>query len=160
MIRILIEIRPLLQNLVSEETKRFMINGLSRVIAGSPENSWYILADTKDPGGISIPIPTDHWLIRKSYPWPWGWKYWYDWQIPRVIKKQSMDLLITTGGTISSSRIPQCVWMPAVKGENGVKKAGGYLTFYKKRLRNTLNKARALFVFSKSDRKEWLDPAG
>jgi glycosyltransferase involved in cell wall biosynthesis len=159
MIRILIELRPLLKNHVSEETKQFIINGLCRVAAANPENTWYFLADKQDSGVMSLPVPRDRWIIKRSYPGSWGWRYWYDWQIPRIIKKQGMDLLITAGGTISSTGIPQGVWMPGLQGMyNELKKAGEFPAFYKKRLKYTLEKAGAVFVFSENNKKETEGP--
>jgi len=161
MIRILIDLRPLLREAVSGETSRFILTAYSRIISANPENEWYILADIAPPGKMPLPIPGSHWITKKSFSGGPGWKHWYDWQVPLAVRRLGIDLFIATGGACSRVRIPQCVWMGGVmtSQENG---AGdrSFIPFYKKRIRKTLEKSGALFVFSENLKRELVKKSG
>jgi glycosyltransferase involved in cell wall biosynthesis len=152
MMRILIDLRPLLYNCVSEEAKRFIITGLSVVTAENPKNDWFFLVNKSYTDENLFNISKEKLIVKKSIPGKLGWKIWYKWQIPGIIKKHKADLLITTGGVGSVAAILQCIWMPGI-----IEKNKSYFSFYKKKLQSTLRKAWTVFVFSEKDKQRFIN---
>ena len=97
-------------------------------------------------------IPTKNILFKKKHLL--GWKFWYDYQLPSLIKKHKADLLITTGGVASSSSVAQCAWVTSVLENNQTSKGISYYNFYKKKLEKTLRRSQTIFTCSEKSKNE------
>lgn len=86
------------------------------------------------------------WIHSSSLPGKAGWKLWYDWQIPRLVKKYRPDWVMTTGGVAAAVKIPQICWMPGDAGMKGEEK--GLARLSRKRLAGSLRAFYTMFCFS------------
>jgi len=89
-------------------------------------------------------------------PGSFGWRWWYDRQIPRLARQYHADMVMLTGGiTAKSAGVPQCLWMPenANPDENGNRRL--YPSIYRARLAASLQRAAVIFCFTGRDRN-WL----
>jgi glycosyltransferase involved in cell wall biosynthesis len=154
--KIIIDLRPLIFNCVSEEAKHFIFSSLYIITKENKEHEWFFLVDQFYITQKDIYVDEKKLIIKKSFKNIFGWKIWYGFQLPNLVKKYKIDLLITTGGVASSSYINQCVWMPKIiEKNNGLNK--NYFSFYKKRLTSTLQKAQTIFVFSEKNKQEFIN---
>jgi glycosyltransferase involved in cell wall biosynthesis len=154
--KIIIDLRPLLYNCISAEAKVFIMSSLVIISKENTQHDWFFLADQSYEKQQEIIIEKEKLIIKKSIQNTLGWKIWYGWQIPNLIKKDKIHLLITTGGIASSASIPQCVWMPAIiENNNSINK--NYFSFYKKGLQQTLQKAQTVFVFSEKNKQKFIN---
>jgi glycosyltransferase involved in cell wall biosynthesis len=92
-------------------------------------------------------------LTIKSTPGKLGWRIWYDWQIPRVVKKNNIDLFISCCAASSSLKIPQCFFRLDIEEKDRSKKTKNYFSFYTSRKKITTAKAEAIYVFSDHSKK-------
>ncbi len=154
--RIIIDFNPLLYDCIAPQASRFMMDCLTHIAKENPENEWFFLTDRSYPEKSWENFNKKILVEKKILPGRLGWKIWYDRQIPGLIKKHRAGLFISTGGVASSYAVPQCIWIPGrTRGMNWIKK-GSYLFFYEKRLKNTLQRARTIFLFSEDNKKEIL----
>src|ERR1700738_5275520 len=108
---ILLDCRPLQYDLYNGERIHFIIT-CANLLSGDRDVEWRFLVDGTYREGLLPGISNEHVLIKKAFPGKTGWKFWYDWQIPRLVKKLRPSLLMTTGGMASGRvKIPQFVWM-------------------------------------------------
>jgi len=101
-------------------------------------------------------ISGDSVLVRRALPGSFGWRWWYDRQIPRLARQYHADMVMLTGGiTAKSAGVPQCLWMPenANPDENGNRRL--YPSIYRARLAASLQRAAVIFCFTGRDRN-WL----
>lgn len=150
---ILLDCRPLQQEGPDSEKSQFIFSCIT-FLSGEQGVEWLFLAD----GGLGVDwlpvIPRSQLLTRRTLPGVGGWKLWYDWQIPAIVKRYQPDLVMTTGGLTAAAgrlRVPQCVWMPErAAGKGAGKKA--YSRIYQKKLTGSLLQAQAIFSFSQKDK--------
>src|SRR5450432_1673505 len=111
--RILLDCRPLIEDNRSDREKNHIIISSVHALADKQGVEWLLLVDGSYREGRLPGISRYNLLTATALPGTTGWKAWYDWQLPRAIKRCKADLLMTTGG-ISCIGIdrPQCVWMP------------------------------------------------
>lgn len=99
-------------------------------------------------------------IMVRGLPGPLGWKLWYDWQLPRLVKRHKPDWLMLTGGVAAKpSVVRQCVWMPVFANSKEAKMMPAVVPIYTSRLGNTLRQAESIFCFSARDRS-WLAARG
>jgi glycosyltransferase involved in cell wall biosynthesis len=154
--KIIIDLRPLLYNCISEEARVFIMSSLDIISKENIQQDWFFLVDQLYEKQKNINIEKKKLSIKKSIQNKLGWQIWYGWQIPDLIKKYKIDLLITTGGITSSASVPQCVWMPLII-ENSNRSNKNYFSFYKKRLQQTLQKAQTVFIFSEKNKQQFIN---
>ncbi|HEV2483541.1 MAG TPA: glycosyltransferase [Puia sp.] len=114
------------------------------------------------PASPGVPSDRTRLLTARSLPGPLGWKLWYDWQLPRLVKRHKPDLLMLTGGvTAKPAGARQCVWMPVFANpkEAATMPAGSTVPIYAARLGNSVRQAETIFCFSEKDRS-WLAGRG
>jgi len=81
---------------------------------------WIFLLDKGDEGLV---LPADgKQLFRKTLPGRLGDELWYSWLMPRMARRERVDLVITGGGglkalgTNRAIKTPLCVWKTSEKG--------------------------------------------
>lgn len=168
--RIMLDCRPL-QLAGSDSEKYRLIVSAVAAFARDQAAEWLLLVDHTyrpgllpglDPAPSGIPGDRAHFLSARSLPGPLGWKLWYDWQLPRLVKQHKPDLLMLTGGvTAKPSGTRQCVWMPVFANpkEATAIPAGYIVPIYAARLGNSVRQAETIFCFSEKDRG-WLAGRG
>jgi hypothetical protein len=118
---------------------------------------WLFLVDQNWQQGSFPDIAGEEVLIKRALPGRAGWRLWYDWQIPRLVKKWRPDRVILTGGIAAGPLpAPQSVWMPVCANPKETK---GPMRLYASRLGETLRRGDSFFVFSEKDRA-WLSARG
>lgn len=145
---ILLDLRPLFLSGPDTEKSRLVCSVVA-ALARDPQWQWLLVAGPADP----VPdLPGTRLIRQRALGGRLGWRIWYDVRLPRLAKKHKAGLLITTGGVVAKTRIPQCLWMPerANPGEGR-----SYLPLYPGRLTESLRRAAALFCYSDRDR-DWL----
>jgi hypothetical protein len=149
---ILLDCRPL-QTASDSEKARFIFSSAA-ALTGSRGIKWLFLVDqTWQAGMLSLPRGADV-LKQRALPGRAGWKFWYDWQMPRLVKKHKAALVMLTGGVaVAGLPVPQCLWMP--ESANPKEGREAYPPFYLRRLKSSLQQAEAVYCFSERDR-EWL----
>jgi glycosyltransferase involved in cell wall biosynthesis len=149
---ILLDARPL-QYSSPDSERTFLIVSVVGSLTREHGVKWILVADqTWRPG--SLPgIAEKDVLVRRALPGRVGWRLWYDWQIPRLVKKYRPHRVMVTGGIAAGpSPAPQSVWMPM--DANPKERAKGS-RLYVSRLGETLRRAESFFCFSEQDR-DWL----
>lgn len=150
--KIIIDVRPLFYNCISEEAKEFILSSLINISEKNIQHGWFFLVDQLYEKQKEIFINKEKLIIKKSIQNKFGWKIWYDFQMPKLIKKNNFDVLMNVAGIISSASIAQCVWMPQIIESNK-----NYFSFYKKKLKTTLQKAQTIFVFSEKNKQHFIN---
>lgn len=152
---ILLDGRPL--QYAPEDERTLLILSALGLLSGGHDIRWLILMDhTWRPG--SLPgIPEEAVLIKRALPGRAGWRLWYDWQIPRLVRKHRPDRVMLTGGIAASPLpAPQSIWMPVCANPKDTNTA---IPLYASRLGETLRRAESFFCFSEKDRA-WLSARG
>ena len=155
---ILLDCRPL-QNAGPASEKSRLILSAAAALAGDKTAEWLLLVDhTYRPGQLPD-LPEGRMLTLRALPGRPGWMLWYDWQLPRLVKKHKPALVMLTGGIAAAPvPAPQCIWMPE---RANPKETAGKTTIpiYASRLANSLRHAETIFCFSEKDRA-WLAARG
>lgn len=149
---ILLDGRPLQYAGPDNERSRLILS-VTRSLAREHGVKWLPVVDhTWRPG--SLPgIAEEEVMIKRSLPGRGGWRLWYDWQIPRLVKKHRPDRVMLTGGIAAGPLpAPQSIWMPVCANP---KETGHRVTPYASRLGETLRRGDSFFCFSEKDRA-WL----
>jgi glycosyltransferase involved in cell wall biosynthesis len=150
--RILLDCRPLINDR-SEREKTHIIISCVNALAEKRGVKWLILLDRSWQEGLLPGLSGHELLTRAALPLNTGWRIWYDWQIPRLVRKYRPDLLMTTGGLASRQPgVPQCVWMPGKADPAEWEKKKSYAGVYRKRLIPDLGRAGTIFCFSEKDK--------
>ncbi len=182
---ILLDCRPL-QLAGSDSEKYRLIVSTVAALPGDTEVEWLLLVDhTYRPGmlpgladgrpdqdGLPLGLPGGRLLTARGLPGPLGWKLWYDWQLPRLVKRYKPDLVMLTGGvTARPMPVPQYLWMPVYANPKETTSTGASAStrvsissrtgvpIYAARLENSLVLAGMIFCFSEKDRA-WLANRG
>jgi glycosyltransferase involved in cell wall biosynthesis len=152
---ILLDCRPLQYAGPGSERSRFIL-AAAAALARDKAVKWLFVVDHTFRPGMLDGMSGDSVLVRRAMPGSFGWRWWYDRQIPRLARQYRADMVMLTGGiTAKLSGIPQCLWMPerADPGENGNGRL--YPSIYRSRLAAGLQRAAVIFCFSGRDR-DWL----
>jgi len=161
--RILLDCRPL--QLAGSDSEKYSL--LLSVVAGSSGDEaveWLLVVDHNyRPGGLpGLVSDRVRLLTARSLPGTLGWKLWYDWQLPRLVKRHKPDLLILTGGVAARpSGARQCIWMPVFANprDRAASPAEATVPIYAARLGNSVRQAETIVCFSERDRG-WLAGRG
>ncbi len=152
---ILLDCRPL-QHTGSDTEKTRLVLSVAAALTRSKEIKWLLLVDHTYRPGFFGGLPDMPVLVRRALPGNVGWKLWYDWLIPRVVRTFGCDALMPTGGVLSAARyLPQFLWMPLGVDPDEGKGRKRALPLYAGRLTASLQHAKAIFCFSEKDR-HWL----
>ena len=152
---VLLDCRPL-QHIGSDSEKSQLVLSVAASLARDRGVKWLLLADHTYRPGLFPGLPDMPVLVRRAFPGQAGWKLWYDWLIPRIVRKFKPDAVMLTGGVVAAvPDLPQFLWMPI--GVDPVEIKGGkqQLPLYAGRLTASLRRAEAVFCFSEKDRT-WL----
>jgi glycosyltransferase involved in cell wall biosynthesis len=152
---ILLDCRPLQYAGPGSERSRFIL-AAAAALARDKAVKWLFVVDRTFRPGMLDGISGDSVLVRRAMPGSFGWRWWYDRQIPRMARLYRADMVMLTGGiTAKLSGVPQCLWMPerADPGENGNGRL--YPSIYRSRLAAGLQRAAVIFCFTGRDR-DWL----
>jgi glycosyltransferase involved in cell wall biosynthesis len=146
---ILMDCRPL-QYAGTDGEKAGLIFSIVHVLDREKAVRWIFMVDHTFRPELFPGLPAASVVIRRALPGRVGWKLWYDWQLPRLAKKQGADAVMLTGGIAAAlTSIPQLVWLPE-------RADGRWPSIYRGRLAATLRRAAVVFCFSERDRA-WLD---
>jgi glycosyltransferase involved in cell wall biosynthesis len=164
---ILMDCRPL-QYAGSGGEKAGLIFSIVHVLAREKAVRWLFMVDHTFRPELFPGLPAASVVIRRALPGRVGWKLWYDWQLPRLAKKQGAGAVMLTGGIAAAlTSIPQLVWLPEradpAAGQTGRSRSsewwsrasGRYPSIYPGRLAASLRRAAVVFCFSERDRA-WL----
>lgn len=155
---ILLDCRPLQNAGPASEKSRLILSAVA-ALARDKTAEWLFLVDhTYRPGQLPD-LPEGRMLTLRALPGRPGWMLWYDWQLPRLVKKHKPALVMLTGGIAAGPvPAPQCLWMP--ERANPRESAGKPINpIYIPRLTNSLRHAETIFCFSEKDRS-WLAARG
>jgi glycosyltransferase involved in cell wall biosynthesis len=152
---ILLDGRPLQYAGPGSERSRYIL-AAAAALARDKGVKWLFVVDHTFRPGMLDGVSGDSVLVRRALPGSFGWRWWYDRQIPRLAKQYRADMVMLTGGiTAKLSGVPQCLWMPenANPDENGDRRL--YPSIYRARLAASLQRAAVIFCFTGRDRN-WL----
>jgi glycosyltransferase involved in cell wall biosynthesis len=149
---ILLDCRPL-QHIGSDSEKSRLVFSVAASLARDKGVKWLLLADHTYQPGLFPGLPDMPVLVRRAFPGRLGWKLWYDWLIPRIVRKFKPDALMLTGGMVAAvPDLRQFLWMPIGVEPVGEKAAKQESSLYARRLPASLQRAEAVFCFSEKDR--------
>jgi glycosyltransferase involved in cell wall biosynthesis len=152
---ILLDCRPLQYAGPGSERSRFILAAAAALTRDKAVEWLFVVDHTFRPGMLNG-ISGNSVLVQRAMSGSFGWRWWYDRQIPRLARQYRADMVMLTGGiTAKLSGVPQCLWMPerANPGENGNGRI--YPSIYKARLAAALQRAAVIFCFTGRDR-DWL----
>ncbi len=133
-----------------------LILAAAAALAGDKAVKWLFVVDHTFRPGMLDGISGDSVLVRRALPGSFGWRWWYDRQIPRLARQYHADLIMLTGGISAKlSDVPQCLWMPEKANPDEKRKSRLYPSIYKARLAASLQRAAVIFCFTGRDRA-WL----
>ncbi len=122
--------------------------------------SWLLLVDHHYRPGLLPGLPDLPLAVHRSFPGRAGWKLWYDWQLPRLVRKYRPDMVMLTGGIAAAPLpVPQYLWLPKWAHPKDAREGGLDLPLYASRLEESLRRAERIFCFSEKDRS-WLAQRG
>lgn len=160
--KIIIDCLPLQHQCCYPYAARFIINCHAYLLLNTEEAEWVFVMDKTYINNEWLKtIPGKNRLFKKIFPGRIGWKIWFGYQLPSLIKKYKADLLINTVGVAASasSAIAQCTWMPLIPA-NSKTKNETYFNFYKKRLTKTLQRSQLILTFSEKSRQQFVQQYG
>jgi len=156
---ILLDCRPL-QNAGPASEKSRLILSVAAILARDKVAEWLLLVDHTYQPGMLPELPEGRLISLRALPGRPGWKLWYDWQLPRLVKKHKPALIMLSGGVaIAPGLSPQCLWMPESANPKEIRPGRNTIPFYASRLMNSLHHAEMIFCFSEKD-KTWLNGRG
>jgi glycosyltransferase involved in cell wall biosynthesis len=165
--RILVDARPLQHIGYYDERARFILTCL-KGIARKKVFEYKLLIDN----GLKNPMPADRWpggefTAKRALPGSFGWKWWFDHELPRWIRSYGADFFLSTGGLAAGKpaplrrqgdgsmregderRVPQCLWMPVQIAEG---EEGSLGAVFKKRWMRSVQGASSVLCFSEDDK--------
>ena len=152
---VLLDCRPL-QCIGSDSEKSRLVISAAAALARDRGVKWLFLVDHTYEPGLFPGLPQMPVLIRRAFPGRAGWKLWYDWQIPGIVRKFKCNAVMMTGGvTAGIPDSPQFLWMPVGVDPKALRGGKQELPLYGGRLAASLQHAEAIFCFSEKDRV-WL----
>jgi glycosyltransferase involved in cell wall biosynthesis len=159
---VLLDCRPL-QYIGSDSEKSHLIISAAAALARDKGVKWLFLMDHTYEPGLFPGLPDMPVLIRRAFPGRTGWKLWYDWQIPGIVRKFKCNAVMLTGGVAAGiPDLPQFLWMPVGVDPNEAMNRKQESPLYAGRLAASLQHAEAIFCFSEKDRvwladKDWTE---
>lgn len=106
----MVDCRPL-QYLLHNEEHRYFIISSTRLLSSRRGLKWLFVLEGKGPSSWLSGIPGDQLLFRKAFRGATGWRFWYKWQLPALIRKYKPDLVLTTGDQrMDRIRLPYGRW--------------------------------------------------
>jgi len=142
---ILLDCRPLSLSGPDSEKSRLLYSVVT-ALARDSGCDWLLVAGPAD----ALPeLPGTRLIRQRVLPGRLGWRFWYDVQIPRLAKKYGAGLVMTTGGVVAKTPLPQCCWMPE-RVDPG--KSPSELPLYRHRLVDSLHRAVTMICYSDRDR--------
>jgi hypothetical protein len=155
---ILLDCRPLQHAGAAGERTRLIL-AAAVALARDKAVEWLLLVDhTYRPLQLTD-LPEGRMLTLRALPGRPGWMLWYDWQLPRLVKKHKPALVMLTGGVAAAPvPAPQCLWMP-VRANPKENPGKSLIPIYASRLTDSLHHAETIFCFSEKD-KTWLTTRG
>ena len=156
---ILLDCRPLQIAGPASEKSRLILS-VTAALTRDKTAEWLLLVDHTYQPGLLPELPEGRLITLRALPGRPGWKLWYDWQLPRIVKKYKPALVMLTGG-VSASPVssPQCLWMPESANPREIRADRNTIPVYASRLKNSLHHAELIFCFSEKD-KTWLTGRG
>ncbi|HLK30200.1 MAG TPA: glycosyltransferase [Puia sp.] len=152
--RIIVDFQPLIHECIPASALKFIVHCHQKILQTNAKDEWIFIADKSYLDNETLKeIPAENILFKKIIANQIGWKFWYDYQLPSLIKKNKTDLLITTGGISSSTNVPQYAWMIGLKENSHSKKVKGYINLYKKRFQKTIGQSKAIFTVSEKSKQ-------
>ena len=123
--RILLDCRPLQKSgwggdgfTAPEAERARLIFSAAADLSAMKEAAWVFVATREYKGGFPLPGKL---VFRRGLPGRAGYNWWYNRQIPRLARKEGVDLVWLTGGIAAGDcGVPQCVWMPERMDAAGV----------------------------------------
>jgi hypothetical protein len=116
---ILLDCRPLQKAGTSRETSWFIISCVKELMIRQGVEWIFLL----DKSGEELALPANgKQLVRKTLPGRLGDKLWYSWLMPRMARREKVDLVMTGGGspktpgTNKAIKTPLCTWEMSEKG--------------------------------------------
>lgn len=151
--RILLDCRPLQKAGLDGERSRLILSAVA-LLAGEGVD-WLSVADRQLPKEVFSRLP-GRVIVRRALPGRLGWAFWYDRQLPRLVRREGVDMLWLTGGVVAAGcGVPQVCWMPERADPAGGGGGRQYPSIYRERLPVCLERAAAVCCFSGRDR-DWL----
>jgi hypothetical protein len=94
---VLLDCRPL-QHIGSDSEKSRLVISFAAALARDRGINWVLLADHTYKPGLFPGLAGMPVLTRRALPGRMGWVLWYDWLIPRIVRKLKPDAVMLTGG--------------------------------------------------------------
>jgi glycosyltransferase involved in cell wall biosynthesis len=140
----------------SDSEKSRLVISVAAALARDRGVKWLFLMDHTYAPGLFSGLPDMPVLVRRAFPGRAGWKLWYDWQIPGILRKFKCNAVMLTGGVSAGvTDLPQFLWMPVGVDPNQLRGGKQELPLYAGRLAASLQHAEAIFCFSEKDQL-WL----
>lgn len=130
-----------LQQLAQQHPQyRFVIISHRKDIMDTGKNSSFVYASPKGRSSLAV-------------------KYWYDYQLPRIVKKQNADLWLALDGLCSlRSRVPQLLFVTDTGfSQPGNSLPGKQSALYRRRMSASLQKARLLATLSEFSKTQLIE---
>jgi glycosyltransferase involved in cell wall biosynthesis len=151
--RILLDCRPLQLAGPAAEKCRLIFSAAAGLSREGVE--WVIMADHRYRPGLFPELP-GRVVIRRSLSGAAGWRLWYSRQVRRLLRQEGVDMVWLTGGIgVTGLEVPICLWMPERADPSEGGGVWGYESLYRRRLKEGLASASAVFCYSDRDRV-WL----
>src|SRR5450631_50164 len=111
--KIIVDCQALLHHCVNPYSAKFVLSCHEYLLQNKNAVEWLFIFDKRylDKESINRSPAKNILFKKKLLP---GWKFWYDSELPSLVKKHEADLLVTLGGVACSSPIPQCTWIPDI----------------------------------------------
>src|SRR5580693_933711 len=94
---VLLDCRPLQHHGPDSEKNRLVIS-VAAALSRDREVNWLFLVDHTYTPGLFSGLPDMPVLVRRAFPGRTGWRLWYDWQIPEIVRKFNCNAVMLTGG--------------------------------------------------------------
>lgn len=131
--RVMIDCRPLFRRIINDDTAAFIFESLKRLEWINPDWERIYLTDKNNSHPAAGWMEPKQMRTVNSFGGTMGWKYWYNRQLPSILKKQQINFLFTTGGIAAKTPVPQCTWVPFSAGLPPEKNRN-YYRFFKRKL--------------------------
>ena len=142
-----------------ESSISYLENLFSRIARSNPREEFFFLFDSPYPQRLIFSSNVTPILIKPKANGPLGWKYWYNFKLPRSLKNHHVDLLVAASGICSqTSHLPQILFVQDLKFMNSpADYSKAQVRFTKSIMRQQLQKAAKVMVMSDAIRQELLE---
>ncbi len=128
----------------------------TRIAASYPEHIFYFLFDRDVTDAFRFTENVQKIVVKPQARHPFLWTLWYNWQVPRILKKIGADVFVSPDGFCSTTTsVPQCLVVHDLAFLHDPSfLIGSHLRFYRKRTPVFLKKAKTIVTvseFSKQD---------